>query len=94
MSTKACDCNDNLAGLSDETMQILADWERKFIGKYPVVGSLEGSGLDVSSYQQPEEVSMPTPKGRQGSHPIVLGVAGVVATALSLVLAVGLARWS
>ena len=41
MSTNVEDCNGRVADLDPEKKAILRDWQRKFLGKYPVVGAIE-----------------------------------------------------
>ena len=40
LSFKPQDMNANLEDLGDDELQVLDDWECKFIDKYPVVGRL------------------------------------------------------
>ncbi|KAK1620530.1 hypothetical protein QYE76_026047 [Lolium multiflorum] len=40
MSKDTADVSGDLAGLSDKELGVLADWEKKFLAKYPVVGRL------------------------------------------------------
>ena len=41
MSLQDSDCTDDLSDLTEEQLEILADWERKYNDKgYPVVGKL------------------------------------------------------
>ncbi|KAI5056373.1 hypothetical protein GOP47_0028191 [Adiantum capillus-veneris] len=40
MSTKEHDVVGSLEGLTEKEMTVLADWERKFEAKYPVVGTV------------------------------------------------------
>jgi len=87
MSTSAADCSADLSGLSDEKLQILGDWERKFQSKYTVVGSLAGSGLDLTTHQQPEPDELPPIKGRTGPHPLVLALISVAVAAASFAFA-------
>lgn len=38
MSKNEEDVTDDLDGLSEKELGVLADWEKKFEGKYPIVG--------------------------------------------------------
>lgn len=53
MSTSADDCSGDVSDLAPSKIEILRDWERKFQGKYCVVGAMEGSGIDLSAYEPP-----------------------------------------
>lgn len=51
MSTDAKDCTARVGDLDDKQKQTLRDWERKFMGKYKVVGALHGAAWDTGTLQ-------------------------------------------
>jgi hypothetical protein len=85
MSVRAEDCNGLLSDLPEEKLKILRDWELKFMRKYPVVGAVAGSGVDLAQYQRKSNEmriadDVPPPTGH--NKPIVIGITAVVGAAL------------
>lgn len=50
MSTDAKDCTARVGDLDEKQKQTLRDWERKFMGKYKVVGALQGAAWDTGEH--------------------------------------------
>ena len=55
MSTQEADCTGNISDLPDDKKGILRDWQQKFLGKYRVVGALQGAAWDTGLAKQARE---------------------------------------
>jgi hypothetical protein len=89
MSTDPADCNSKVADLADAKKEVLRDWQRKFLGKYRVVGAVEGAAWDTT-IRSPTRTRRSKPTGHNA--PLILAVAGVAVTGAVLALSLLFAR--
>jgi hypothetical protein len=87
MSVKAEDCSGKLSDLPEDKLKVLRDWELKFMRKYPVVGAVAGSGVDLAQYQRKSDEMRvmgdePVPSGH--NKPVMIGITAVTGAALFL----------
>jgi TPP-dependent trihydroxycyclohexane-1,2-dione (THcHDO) dehydratase len=90
MSTDPADCNGKVADLPNDKKEVLRDWQRKFLGKYRVVGAIEGAAWDTTTRSPTRTFKRPKPSGH--NTPIVVAVAGVAVAGAAVALSVLLAR--
>jgi hypothetical protein len=76
MSTDSADCRGEVSDLPDDKKAILRDWQRKFLGKYPVVGALQGAAWDTSTMAHNKVAPEHKPSGHNA--PLIIAAAGVV----------------
>ena len=98
MSTSESDCNDDVSDLPDEKKKILRDWQKKFLGKYRVVGALQGAAWDTDIHNEARDAmvraanseSLHVPTGHNA--PLVLAAAAVAVALTAFAIALLVAR--
>ena len=91
MSTDATDCRADVSDLPADKHTVLRDWQRKFMGKYKVVGALQGAAWDTGLVNQANaevaarEEAQVQPKGH--NTPLIIASVAVAVAGVACAIA-------